>query len=261
KYETMRKNREQGNSGNAFSRESNLRNSRLDSGTTGSDQRDENFEQQRRDNRRNADFEGYDNHAAEYDAPFNNRRTEEDWWPGSREESQRYRHDAEAGNARGYQSEGGPWYDRDRMSDRSDWRDYQNLAGRWNDRGSWDPRSNWNREQGKQWNDNSRWYPEGEWRNMQDQDTWNNSFQSKGRGEGYSLNEYYGNNRRDNYSSPSYRGNSRQDMGQHRGKGPKGYTRSDERIVEDINDRLTDDSYVDAENIEVGVNGGEVVLS
>lgn len=55
-----------------------------------------------------------------------------------------------------------------------------------------------------------------------------------------------------------------QEQGQHtlnRGKGPKGYTRSDERITEDINDKLSDDSYLDASEIEVKVKDGEVVLS
>ncbi|HEX6915424.1 MAG TPA: BON domain-containing protein [Chitinophagaceae bacterium] len=46
----------------------------------------------------------------------------------------------------------------------------------------------------------------------------------------------------------------------HRGKGPKGYQRSDERIREDISDRLSDDDYVDASDIEIEVNGPEVVL-
>lgn len=49
--------------------------------------------------------------------------------------------------------------------------------------------------------------------------------------------------------------------GQFRGRGPKGYTRSDDRIREDINDRLSDDAFIDAENIEVSVNNGEVTLT
>jgi len=49
--------------------------------------------------------------------------------------------------------------------------------------------------------------------------------------------------------------------GQHRGKGPKGYKRSDERIKEDINDRLSDDPRIDASEIEVTVTNGEVTLS
>ncbi|MBD0287351.1 MAG: BON domain-containing protein [Flavisolibacter sp.] len=47
----------------------------------------------------------------------------------------------------------------------------------------------------------------------------------------------------------------------HRGKGPRGYKRSDERILEDINDRLSDDPYVDASEIDVKVTNGDVVLS
>jgi osmotically-inducible protein OsmY len=49
--------------------------------------------------------------------------------------------------------------------------------------------------------------------------------------------------------------------GQHRGRGPKGYRRSDERIREDVSDRLTDDPWLDASNIEVVVRECEVVLS
>jgi osmotically-inducible protein OsmY len=47
----------------------------------------------------------------------------------------------------------------------------------------------------------------------------------------------------------------------HRGRGPKGYTRSDERIKEDVNDRLSDDAFLDASEIEVMVSNGEVTLS
>lgn len=49
--------------------------------------------------------------------------------------------------------------------------------------------------------------------------------------------------------------------GGYRGRGPSGYTRSDERIREDVSDRLTDDPGLDASNIEVRVSNGEVTLS
>lgn len=49
--------------------------------------------------------------------------------------------------------------------------------------------------------------------------------------------------------------------GEHRGRGPKGYTRSDERIAEDVHDRLLDDSWLDASDIEAKVDDGEVTLS
>jgi osmotically-inducible protein OsmY len=47
----------------------------------------------------------------------------------------------------------------------------------------------------------------------------------------------------------------------HRGRGPADYTRSDERIREDANDRLTEDSRVDASSISVTVESGEVTLN
>lgn len=47
----------------------------------------------------------------------------------------------------------------------------------------------------------------------------------------------------------------------HAGKGPRNYQRSDDRIREDINDRLTDDRDVDATDIEVTVQSREVTLS
>lgn len=49
--------------------------------------------------------------------------------------------------------------------------------------------------------------------------------------------------------------------GVHRGRGPKDYKRSDDRIREDVNDRLTDDAHIDASGIQVAVKDGEVTLS
>jgi osmotically-inducible protein OsmY len=50
-------------------------------------------------------------------------------------------------------------------------------------------------------------------------------------------------------------------MGEHKGKGPKGYQRSADRIREEISDRLSDDDELDASNIEVNVQGNEVTLT
>jgi osmotically-inducible protein OsmY len=52
----------------------------------------------------------------------------------------------------------------------------------------------------------------------------------------------------------------RREMDQHRGKGPKNYTRSDERIKEEVCDNLAEHPMVDASEIEVKVQGGEVTL-
>jgi osmotically-inducible protein OsmY len=50
-------------------------------------------------------------------------------------------------------------------------------------------------------------------------------------------------------------------QGEHRGKGPKGFQRSDEKIREMVCEALTDDDHVDASSIEVTVTGAEVTLS
>lgn len=46
----------------------------------------------------------------------------------------------------------------------------------------------------------------------------------------------------------------------YRGRGPTGYTRSDERLREIICERLTDDPHIDASEIEVDVQGQRVTL-
>lgn len=53
----------------------------------------------------------------------------------------------------------------------------------------------------------------------------------------------------------------RDEMESHRGRGPRGYRRSDERILDDCNDRLTDDPWLDASDVSVDVKEGEVTLS
>ncbi len=53
----------------------------------------------------------------------------------------------------------------------------------------------------------------------------------------------------------------RRGEGEHRGRGPKGYQRADDRIRDDVHDRLTEDSWVDASDIEVQVSNGEVTLN
>lgn len=63
-----------------------------------------------------------------------------------------------------------------------------------------------------------------------------------------------------NFSSDGYRGTSAS-VGPHRGKGPKNYSRSDDRIREDACERLMHDGDVDASEIEVKVSAGEVTLS
>ena len=64
---------------------------------------------------------------------------------------------------------------------------------------------------------------------------------------------------------PRERGGYWRQYEQHRtdyvGRGPKGYKRSDDRIRDEICDRMTEDPMLDASEIEVDVIDGEVTLS
>jgi hypothetical protein len=48
--------------------------------------------------------------------------------------------------------------------------------------------------------------------------------------------------------------------GPYRGRGPKGYVRDDQRIREDVSERLMEHGQVDATDIDVNVRQGEVIL-
>ena len=64
---------------------------------------------------------------------------------------------------------------------------------------------------------------------------------------------------RDDYRN-GYGGYYTRDEHSFRGRGPKNYRRSDERIREEVNERLTDHPRIDATDIEVQVENGEVTL-
>ena len=49
-------------------------------------------------------------------------------------------------------------------------------------------------------------------------------------------------------------------QGQHYGRGPQGWVRSDERILEEINERLSEDTFIDAREMRVEIKNGEVSL-
>jgi osmotically-inducible protein OsmY len=75
------------------------------------------------------------------------------------------------------------------------------------------------------------------------------SYRSDGwRGLNYPASQVYGN--RDMPEQRNYAGH-----------GPRGYQRSDQRVNEDVCDRLCDAPDVDARNIEVSVSNGEVTLN
>lgn len=70
--------------------------------------------------------------------------------------------------------------------------------------------------------------------------------------------------RESQYGGYGSRGQERygeESRGRFTGRGPKGYRRSDERIREDVNERLTMHPDVDASDVEVRVNEGTVTLT
>ncbi|CAN5503218.1 hypothetical protein BH11MYX1_BH11MYX1_37790 [soil metagenome] len=62
------------------------------------------------------------------------------------------------------------------------------------------------------------------------------------------------------YGEPQ-RWSAEQSRGLHAGKGPQGFVRSDERILELVHEVLTDHEHIDASNITVTVKVGEVTLT
>ncbi|MBS1121340.1 MAG: transport-associated protein [Deltaproteobacteria bacterium] len=82
--------------------------------------------------------------------------------------------------------------------------------------------------------------------------------QDRGPGPGWSSDQSRG------PSSQGWQGGQREPQrpqGPHRGKGPQGYIRSDERIRELVCEALSDDPNIDATYIDVVVNNGEVFLT
>jgi hypothetical protein len=62
------------------------------------------------------------------------------------------------------------------------------------------------------------------------------------------------------WGSAGYGMGGQQGRQSHRGKGPRNYARSDERITEDLNEWLMQDDSIDATHINVSVSNGEVTL-
>jgi hypothetical protein len=189
-------------------------------------------------------------------------------------------------------------WERERERDRNrDWdrdREREFIPGRWDwDRGRWreargygegredwgrgredwgrgreDWRDDWRREGERRGSEYYRPYEYGygergnrpEWERNRD---WEWGRQNYGQTAGFyggSMGTYYGE------SGPfggyvgglgTYYG----ERGRFTGRGPKGWRRSDERIREDVNERLTFHPDVDASEIEVQVKDGEVTLT
>ena len=101
------------------------------------------------------------------------------------------------------------------------------------------------------------------------QDDWNRDRHNyRNREQSFGDTSRYGNPDRYGYGRPSPefgrpygRATSEWDQANYAGRGPRGYKRSDQRILEEVCDRLTDDPRIDASDIEVNVKSGEVTLA
>lgn len=178
-------------------------------------------------------------------------------------------------------------WNRDRDRRYEDYNSYGNRYGNDNDRinrqqssGGWD--NNHNRQDWGRANVNTGDYNSG--RNYGNNYSGNRNYRNENDGSSYSENRYGGDTR--NFGNANQGGitgnwwertkNKVSDMfsddddsrdrnrsytGGYRGKGPSDYRRSEDRIREDICDRLTDDDRVDASNISVKIEDDAVVLS
>lgn len=130
---------------------------------------------------------------------------------------------------------------------------YSSGVGHINDQGGHGDWGRENRNRGA-WNDNRAWDNRNtNYRNDQRERRDDRSWWDRTRDE---VASWFGDD-----DAERRRRSDEQRTGEHKGKGPKQYSRSDTRIHEDVCDRLSEDSYVDASDIEVKVENGEVTLS
>jgi hypothetical protein len=63
-----------------------------------------------------------------------------------------------------------------------------------------------------------------------------------------------------NWQSRGFEGRGTQGSGMRQNRGPKGYTRSDERIKEDVCERLSQRGDIDVDEVSIDVQGGKITL-
>jgi hypothetical protein len=121
-----------------------------------------------------------------------------------------------------------------------------------------------------EWNDDdrewggrtsSRRYDTQTWRDSRSgadrEPEYRNSERSFGDTSRYTTSDPY---RAPGWNPPAYQGREWQEKN-YSGRGPRGYQRGDERIREDICERLTEDPRIDASDVEVQVANAEVTLA
>jgi osmotically-inducible protein OsmY len=122
--------------------------------------------------------------------------------------------------------------------------------------------------------DDRDWNRQGDWNRVNNENDWNYRDRGYYQPDLEDMSEYgYGSGTTEmpgrtwdqrgdeSYNWGQHSNNEWSKSGQHRGKGPKGYKRLDERIREEINDALWEDEQLDASEVIVSVQDGDVSLS
>lgn len=170
------------------------------------------------------------------------------WFGDDEAQRRRMMDDREDWSEHGYMRGGRPWEERQSWGDRPAWNDRRS----WDDRQSWGQRRSWASEDvprqwgymdrgemgGQHMNRERAWSPYGQGR----QGGVTGGYEPSGAGT-----EYYG------QASPM--------SGPFTGRGPRGWQRPDDRIKEDICERMSHHGSLDASDLEVRVNNCEVTLS
>jgi hypothetical protein len=154
-----------------------------------------------------------------------------------------------------------PGYGRSSGEGRWTYGDRGRSEGNWN---AGDRSSGQGRWAGDRWSYGDRWRTEpgmgygDTWRGDMGPGTMDRSGGSRGFYEDDRGRVHQFTHEPERYSGGEYPGSTY--AGNYSGRGPKGYRRGDDRIREDVCDRLTADWHVDATEVEVIVANGEVTL-
>jgi len=127
-------------------------------------------------------------------------------------------------------------------------------------RGLWGGETRGAEHQGGQGWDRNRSFGEGYQGGTYGQNYGQGYGQTYGQGFGQSYGQGFGGQSFGGQGTGSY-GNQATGGGRYVGRGPKGYQRSDERIREDVCERLTQHPEIDASEIDIQVSNGEVTLA
>jgi osmotically-inducible protein OsmY len=228
------------------------------SGNSGNEYREKNRGKEHR--------EDYDRQSS-YGGEFEDENDYEMQNPGSNYNRGRSGRNMENQNAGNYGERYGE-YSGGSMRNRNEDREYGSYGsvgmGSSGSQGSQRSGGNWDNQYEGGWGSQG----EGNWRNQrenwraQNENDWRNQVErNRGGYQGFGSSGMGTGKWEPDYTGGSMYGRQTSGGGGFRGKGPKDYKRSDERIKEDISDRLTDDDDIDASEINVSVKDCEVTLS